>query len=155
MDIKFAEVEVKVKRDPGVLDLPLPSLGSRNASGVDLRSSEEGVLMPGEVRSFGTGLFVEIPPGYEFQVRSRSGLALKNQVMVLNSPGTVDADYRGEIRVILYNAGSKPFEVKRGDRIAQMVLCPVYRPSFVEVDSTEDLSKTERDSGGFGSTGIR
>jgi dUTP pyrophosphatase len=145
-------IEVRIRRGNGAEDLPLPSQGTPHSSGVDLRSVEEGVLMPGEVRSFGTGLFVEIPPGYEFQVRSRSGLALKNHVMVLNSPGTVDADYRGEIRVILYNAGSEPFEVKRGDRIAQMVLCPVFRPVFLEVD---DLSDTDRSSGGFGSTGVK
>ncbi|MCX7827656.1 MAG: dUTP diphosphatase [Thermanaerothrix sp.] len=148
----MSSVEVRIKRGSGAEDLPLPSQGTPHSSGVDLRSAEEGILMPGEVRSFGTGLFVEIPPGYEFQVRSRSGLALKNQVMVLNSPGTVDADYRGEIRVILYNAGSQPFEVKRGDRIAQMVLCPVFRPLFLEV---EELSETDRSSGGFGSTGVR
>jgi len=148
----MTDVLVKIKRDPSAADLPLPSHGTVHASGVDLRSNEEGVLQPGEVRAFGTGLSVEIPPGYEFQVRSRSGLALKNRVMVLNSPGTVDADYRGEVRVILYNAGAQPFQVRRGDRIAQMVLCPVLRPVFVEVDS---LSGTERDSGGVGSTGVR
>ena len=144
-------VNVRVRRAPEASDLPLPEAASELASGVDLRSSEAGILQPGEIRAFGTGLSVEIPGGYEFQVRPRSGLALKSGITVLNTPGTIDADYRGEIRVILYNASRVAFEVRRGDRIAQMVLAPVVRAVWEEA---RELEETARQEGGFGSTGL-
>ena len=144
-------LRVRVRRGVEASDLPLPEPASEHASGADLRSSEAGILQPGEIRAFGTGLSVEIPGGYEFQVRPRSGLALKSGITVLNTPGTIDADYRGEIRVILYNASRVAFEVRRGDRIAQMVLAPVVRAVWEEA---RELEETARQEGGFGSTGL-
>lgn len=141
---------VMVVRDGQARDLPLPAYGSEGAAGMDLAAAEESVLLPGEWTSVGTGLHLEIPPGFEGQVRPRSGLALKHGVTVLNSPGTIDGDYRGEVRVILINHGRDPFTVSRGDRIAQLVIAPVTRFALEEV---EELEKTSRGSGGFGSTG--
>jgi len=123
-----------------------------SSSGVDLRAAEEKVIEPGDWALIGTGLYLEIPFGYEAQVRPRSGLALKHGVTVLNAPGTIDADYRGEVGVILINLGSKPFEVKVGDRIAQLVISAVCRACFEEV---KNLSETDRGAGGFGSTGLK
>ncbi len=128
----------------------LPAYATALSSGVDLRSNEHAMIPPGGRLSVGTGIRLEIPEGYECQVRPRSGLALKHGVTVLNTPGTIDADYRGEVRVILVNLGENPFEVERGDRIAQMVLAPVSRIEWTEKDL---LSETGRGSGGFGSTG--
>ena len=119
---------------------------------MDLRAHlEEDLIIPplGRAR-VPTGLFLEVPPGYEAQVRPRSGLAARHGVTVLNSPGTIDSDYRGEVEVILINLGEEAFRVKAGDRIAQMLLMPVYRPRLVQRD---ELSETQRGSGGFGSTG--
>lgn len=113
-------------------------------------SMEKAIIPPGGRLSVGTGIRLEIPAGYECQVRPRSGLALKHGVTVLNAPGTIDADYRGEVRVILVNLGENPFEIEKGDRIAQMVLAPVSRIDWKVKDS---LSRTDRGSGGFGSTG--
>ncbi|HQH79287.1 MAG TPA: dUTP diphosphatase [Synergistaceae bacterium] len=141
---------VMVVRDGQARDLPLPAYGSEGAAGMDLVAAEESVLLPGEWASVGTGIRLEIPPGFEGQVRPRSGLALKHGVTVLNSPGTIDGDYRGEVRVILINHGRDPFTVSRGDRIAQLVIAPVTRFALEEV---EELEKTSRGSGGFGSTG--
>ena len=120
---------------------------------MDLRAAVEGSLEipPGETTAVPTGLTIAVPAGYEAQVRPRSGLALKHGLSVLNSPGTIDSDYRGEIKVILANLGRKAFEVKRGDRIAQMVICPVIRSVWEEVDSLPDSS---RGAGGFGHTGL-
>ncbi|MCL2094257.1 MAG: dUTP diphosphatase [Treponema sp.] len=136
-------------KDPGV---ELPSYESPGAAGMDLRAHlEEDLIIPplGRAR-VPTGLFLEVPPGYEAQVRPRSGLAARHGVTVLNSPGTIDSDYRGEVEVILINLGEEAFRVKAGDRIAQMLLMPVYRPRLVQRD---ELSETQRGSGGFGSTG--
>lgn len=140
---------LKVKRERGV---ELPRYASDNASGFDLQSKEETVINPHCTVLVGTGLYFEIPPGYEVQIRSRSGLAGKQGVFVLNSPGTVDADYRGEIKVILHNTSDTPILIEEGSRVAQAVLCPVEKATFLEV---EELSETARGEKGFGSTGVR
>lgn len=119
---------------------------------MDLRSTADCVLLPGERIAVGTGLVVEIPEGYEFQVRPRSGLALRHGVTVLNAPGTIDSDYRGEIRVILVNFGLEPFTITRGDRIAQMILARTERVSWIEETA---VSETQRGEGGFGSSGVK
>ena len=146
------KVIVTVKRKAGCEDLPLPAYMSLHASGMDLlaANTEEITLAPGEVRLIPTGIYVSIPPGYEAQIRPRSGLALKHGVTVLNTPGTVDADYRGEVGVILANLGSQPFTVSRGVRIAQMVVQKVVR---AELELREELDDTDRGAGGFGHTG--
>ncbi|HOI81555.1 MAG: dUTP diphosphatase [Thermovirgaceae bacterium] len=131
-------------------DIALPVYATPFSSGVDLRSNERVTIPAGGRSAVGTGIRLEIPEGYECQVRPRSGLALKNGVTVLNAPGTIDADYRGEVRVILVNLGENPFEIEKGDRIAQMILAPVSR---IEWEETDSLSETDRGSGGFGSTG--
>jgi dUTP pyrophosphatase len=134
--------------------LPLPAYQSSHAAGLDLLAAVPEqvplVLAPGRHAMIPTGLVIALPDGYEAQVRPRSGLAAKHGVTVLNSPGTVDADYRGEINVLLVNLGAAPFTIRRGERIAQMVVAPVTRVELVRASS---LSSTERGSGGFGSTG--
>lgn len=127
-----------------------PSYETDGAAGMDLPSAEDGVIMPGERKLVPTGLFMEIPSGYEGQVRPRSGLALKHGIGMLNSPGTIDSDYRGEVGLILYNASNQPFYYKKGDRIAQIVFAKVEKAAIEVVDS---LSGTFRGEGGFGSTG--
>ena len=117
---------------------------------MDLRSNEKNRLEPGEYKSIGTGLYIEIPQGFEGQVRPRSGLALKHGVTLLNAPGTIDSDYRGEVRVIMINHGTEPFLIDQGDRIAQIVFA---RAEQVTIVADTELSESERDSGGFGSTG--
>ena len=146
-------VRIRLKRLPHAQGLPLPAYASPGASGMDVCAAveEEVVLAPGQVGLVPTGVQVEIPAGYEIQVRPRSGLALRNRIGLLNSPGTVDSDYRGEIQIILINFGSEPFAVRRGDRIAQLVVARVERGKWVE---TQDLGETERGEGGFGSSGI-
>ncbi len=145
---------VKVARAPGTEDLPLPAYMTPGSSGMDVvAANEEPVIIPpGERALVPTGLYLEIPPGWEGQVRPRSGLAARHGVTVLNSPGTVDSDYRGEVRVILVNLGQKPFTVTRGDRIAQLVIAQVARVAIVEAGE-EDLAASDRGSGGFGHTG--
>jgi dUTP pyrophosphatase len=147
-----ATVKIKIKRDASARDIPLPSYATDGAAGMDLRSSEDAKLPPGERAALRTGMYVEIPPGWEGQVRPRSGLALKHGVTLLNSPGTIDSDYRGEIKVILINLGHEIFSVKKGDRIAQIIFS---RHERAELCETEEISDTERASGGFGSTGIK
>jgi dUTP pyrophosphatase len=144
------DVLVKIKRDAG--GVPLPSYATPDSAGMDLRACERAEIAPGAYCSVGTGLHLEIPDGYEGQVRPRSGLALKYGVTLLNSPGTVDSDYRGEVRVILINHGVKAFLVEPGDRIAQIIFAPVTRASIIESD---ELSDSARASGGFGSTGVK
>lgn len=148
----MTSVRVDVKRLPHGNDLPLPAYATAQSAGLDLMAAVDAdvTLAPGERALVPTGLAIALPPGYEAQVRPRSGLALKNGVTVLNSPGTVDADYRGEVGVILGNLGAEPFTVSRGMRIAQMVVAPVTQLAWNEVD---DLSESERGAGGFGSTG--
>jgi len=135
-------------------DLPLPAYETAHAAGMDLRAAvpadEPLTLRPGDRHAVPTGLAMAIPPGFEGQVRPRSGLALRHGVTCLNSPGTVDADYRGEVKVILINHGPEAFVVRRGDRIAQLLISPVAQASWREVES---LDETARGAGGFGSTG--
>ena len=147
-------VTVRVKRLPHGEGLPLPSYQSKHAAGLDIVAgvpeAEPVELLPGERALIPTGLALELPPGYEAQVRPRSGLALKHGVTLLNSPGTIDSDYRGELMVIMINHGTEPFLVRRGDRIAQLVIAPV---ASVEIVAVEALGGTVRGRGGFGSTG--
>ena len=131
-------------------DLPLPSYATAGSAGMDLRSAEALALKPGARALVGTGIAIALPPNFEAQVRSRSGLAVKHGVTVLNAPGTIDADYRGEIKVPLINHGTEEFLIARGDRIAQMVVAPVTMAELVEVDV---LDETMRGDGGFGSSG--
>ncbi len=141
-----------VRQLPDARDLALPCYMSERASGLDLRAAvtEPATLAPGESLPIPTGISIALPSGYEAQVRPRSGLASQHGVTLLNSPGTVDADYRGEIRVLLINHGRRPFVVNRGDRIAQLIVAPVTR---VRVELAEHLDPTARGSGGFGHTG--
>lgn len=134
-------------------DLPLPSYESEQAAGMDIRAAVEEtiILKPGERTLIPTGLKMALPKGYEAQIRPRSGLAIKHGITMLNAPGTIDADYRGEVKVIAINHGNAPFEVKHGERIAQMVIAPVTQAVIVETDS---LPETQRGEGGFGSTGV-
>ena len=149
-----ATVKVEIRQLPHAQGLALPAYQSADAAGLDLLAAvPEGapmVLAPGKYALIPTGLTIALPPGYEAQVRPRSGLAAKHGVTVLNAPGTVDADYRGEISVILINHGGAPFPIRRGERIAQMVIASVTRAELVAAAS---LSATDRGSGGFGSTG--
>ncbi len=146
------KVRVIVKRTAGGKGVPLPRYMTADAAGMDLYAAVEQpeVLAPGQIKLIPTGLSISLPAGFEAQIRPRSGLALKHGVTLVNSPGTVDADYRGEIGLVLINLGPVPFEIKKGDRIAQMIVSRVARAEFVE---TEDLDDTARSSGGFGSTG--
>jgi len=143
-------IEIKLHRLPHGHDLPLPKYASEDAAGLDIASAEELVLEPGRRHAVATGFALEIPHGYEVQVRPRSGLAIRNGITCLNTPGTIDSDYRGEVKVILINLGSEPFEIRRGERIAQLVPAPVLRARFTE---SVGLAETARGSGGFGSTG--
>lgn len=147
------KIHIKVKRlDEEYTDIPLPEYATEGSSGLDLRAAvkKNTVLESGKVLLIPTNLSVEIPLGYEMQVRPRSGLAAKHGIGVLNSPGTIDSDYRGEIKVILYNFGDKDFVINRGDRIAQMVISKVYLAELIE---EKELSDSQRGSGGFGHTG--
>jgi dUTP pyrophosphatase len=145
-------IMVECVREPGCEDIPLPAYETAHAAGMDLRAavSETMVLQPGERAMVPTGLRIALPDGYEAQVRPRSGLAARHGISLVNSPGTIDADYRGEIRVIMINLGQEPFSIARGDRIAQMVVAPVTRCAWTAVDS---LRETVRGDGGFGHTG--
>lgn len=147
-------VELRVMRLPHGAGLPLPAYQSEHAAGLDLVAAvAEGApltLAPGARALVPTGLAIELPPGFEGQVRPRSGVALKSGVTVLNSPGTIDADYRGEVSVLLVNHGCEPVEIKRGARIAQLVVGPVVR---VQLQESPSLSETNRGAGGYGSTG--
>ncbi|NLA04277.1 MAG: dUTP diphosphatase [Firmicutes bacterium] len=147
-------VELPVKVLPHAAGLPLPRYMSAGAAGMDLFAalSESAAIEPGTVELIPTGLQVAVPQGYELQIRPRSGLAARHGIGLLNSPGTVDADYRGEIKVILINLGPVKFTVSRGDRIAQMILCPIPRMKLLP---TETLPETTRGRGGFGHTGIK
>ena len=147
----FKPVDIAVKRLDHAGDLPLPSYETAGSAGMDVRAAEEMTLAPGERGLVGTGLAFAIPAGYEIQVRPRSGLALKKGISIPNTPGTIDSDYRGELKVILLNHGDQDFIIERGDRIAQIVVAPVQRGILVEV---ADLDDTQRGSGGFGSTGV-
>lgn len=145
-----APVAVAVKRLPHGEGLPLPAYATTGAAGMDVVSAEDVAIAPGARHAVATGIAVAIPQGYEIQVRPRSGLALKHGITVPNTPGTIDSDYRGELKVILINLGTEPFTIARGDRIGQLVLAPVVQAAWSEVD---ELEATERGQGGFGSTG--
>jgi len=144
---------VDIQKEPDAEDLPLPQYQTPDASGLDLYAAvtETVTIEPGDVQLIPTGIRVSIPAGYEGQVRPRSGLALKHGIGLLNAPGTIDADYRGVVGVILFNFGKNPFSIKRGDRIAQLVIAKVER---VQLRTTHGLDPSQRDSGGFGSTGV-
>jgi dUTP pyrophosphatase len=148
------EVTLRVRRLPHGEGLDLPTYQSAHAAGLDLvaglAAGAPMILPPGARGLVPTGLSIELPPGYEAQIRPRSGLALKHGVTLLNSPGTIDADYRGEVMVLLVNHGAEPFTVRRGDRVAQLIVASVEHVAVVEV---EELGSTTRGAGGFGSTG--
>ena len=145
--------EIRFKKLPHAADLQLPSYESKSAAGMDIRAAlgESITLKPGERTLIPTGLQMALPHGYEAQIRPRSGLAIKHGITMLNSPGTIDADSRGEVKVIAINHGQEDFVVNHGDRIAQMVIAPVVQLNVQEV---ENLDETERGEGGFGSTGV-
>jgi dUTP pyrophosphatase len=143
-------IDIQLQWLPNGKGLPNPSYATDGAAGLDVVAAENVTLAPGERYAVATGFAIAIPSGFEVQVRPRSGLALKHGITCLNTPGTIDEDYRGEVKVILANLGSEPFEVRRGERIAQLVPAPVQKATFREV---ETLSDTQRGSGGFGSTG--
>jgi len=143
-------IPVQLKRLPHGAGLPLPAYATSGAAGMDVVSAEDVTIAPGARHAVATGLALAIPQGYEVQVRPRSGLALKHGITVPNTPGTIDSDYRGELKVILINHGTEPFAIQRGDRIAQLVLAPVVQAMWEEV---AELDATDRGEGGFGSTG--
>lgn len=147
-------IPVKIRRLHNNKDLPLPAYESEGSSGMDIRACVDDpvLLKPGEIRLIPTGLAVSVPKGYEAQLRPRSGLALHNGIGLINSPGTIDSDYRGEVGIALINWGPEAFTIRRGDRVAQMVISRVYGADFVEVD---DLDPTSRGQGGLGHTGIK
>lgn len=145
-------VKIRIKRTTAGKGIPLPKYMTDGAAGMDLYAAveETEVINPGDIKLVSSGISIALPEGYEAQIRPRSGLALKHGITMVNTPGTIDSDYRGEIGLILTNLGQAPFIIKRGDRIAQMVINKVARADFLEV---EDLDQTDRSSGGFGSTG--
>jgi dUTP pyrophosphatase len=143
-------ISIRLTRLPHGEGLPLPAYATAGAAGMDVVAAEDLTLAPGARHAVATGFAIAIPTGYEVQVRPRSGLALKHGITCLNTPGTIDSDYRGEVKVILANLGSEPFAIARGERIAQLVPAPVQHATFVEVESLDD---TARGGGGFGSTG--
>jgi dUTP pyrophosphatase len=150
MDSPLPRIEIRLRRLPHGEGLPLPRYATEHAAGMDVVAAETGTLSPGARMAIATGFALAIPVGYEVQVRPRSGLALKHGVTCLNTPGTIDADYRGEVKVILANLGDEPFHIARGERIAQLVPAIVQQATFVEVAELDD---TARGHGGFGSTG--
>ncbi len=147
------KIAIQIRRLPEGEGLPMPTYMSEHAAGADLCAaiSEEVTLLPGARALIPAGFCIALPAGYEAQIRPRSGLALRSGVTLLNTPGTIDADYRGPVNLIVANFGSEPFRIRRGDRVAQMIIAPVARASFEIVES---LSKTARQEGGFGSTGL-
>lgn len=146
-------VDVLIRQEPGCEDLPLPAYETEHAAGMDLRAAvtEAVTLAPGQRAMVPAGIRIALPPGTEAQVRPRSGLAIKHGISMVNSPGTIDADYRGEVKVLLINHGQEAFTINRGDRIAQMVIAPVLQGRWTVVD---DLEATARGEGGFGHTGV-
>lgn len=146
-------VEVHIQREPGCEDLPLPEYASEHASGVDLRAAVEAPveLAPAERALIPTGIRIAMPPGVEAQVRPRSGLAVRHGISMVNAPGTIDADYRGELKVIVINLGQEAYTISRGDKIAQLVFAPVLKAVWRQVDQ---LPESVRGDGGFGHTGL-
>jgi dUTP pyrophosphatase len=145
-------IRIAIARLPHGEGLPLPSYATPGAAGMDVVAAEDLDLPPGQRHAVATGFKVAIPHGYEIQVRPRSGLAFKHGISVPNTPGTIDSDYRGELKILLINHGSEPFAIRRGERIAQLVPAAVTLASFDELD---ELCETERGAGGFGSTGVK
>ena len=148
--LSSSDVPILVRRLPHGEGLDLPAYATAGAAGMDVLAAEDVTLAPGARHAVATGLAIAIPQGYEIQVRPRSGLALNHGITVPNAPGTIDSDYRGELKVILINHGPTAFDIRRGDRVAQLVLAPVVRASWLKV---EELDETARGEGGFGSTG--
>ena len=146
-------ISVKIKRKESAKDLPIPEYATSGSSGVDLYADVDGdtTIAPGEIKLISCGIYLELPEGYEAQTRPRSGLALKHGITLVNTPGTIDSDYRGLLNLIVTNLGKEDFVVERGHRLAQMVIREVTRAEFEEV---EELTSTERAHGGFGHTGI-
>src|SRR3712207_6791670 len=136
-------IDIRLKRLPQGEGLPLPAYATEHAAGMDVVAAEDVTLAPGGRHAVATGFAIAIPHGYEVQVRPRSGLALKHGITCLNTPGTIDSDYRGEVKVILANLGPEPFEIRRGERIAQLVPAPVLRAAFVEVDELDSTERSE------------
>ena len=147
----LAPITIRLKRLAHGEGLPVPAYATAGAAGMDVVAAEELDLMPGQRHAVATGFAMAIPDGYEVQVRPRSGLALKHGIGLVNAPGTVDSDYRGEIKIILINLGNEDFEISRGMRIAQMIIAPVLQVAIKPVESLDD---TARGAGGFGSTGV-
>jgi len=147
------KIRIRIQKEEWYEDLPLPEYHSNDAAGMDLYAAVSGTITiaSGEFKMIPTGIRIAIPPGYEGQIRPRSGLACDHGIGILNSPGTIDADYRGVVGVILFNFSKKPFNIKRGDRIAQLVITKVEHGAFKVV---EKLDRTERNNNGFGSTGV-
>lgn len=145
-----AKIPVQIRRLPHGEGLALPAYATAGAAGMDVLAAEDVRLMPGARHAVATGFAMAIPEGFEIQVRPRSGLALKHGISLPNTPGTIDSDYRGELKIIMINLGDSDFAIARGDRIAQLVLAPVVLADWTEVDA---LDETTRGSGGFGSTG--
>jgi len=146
-------MKIKIRRKANCKDLPLPSYASPGASGMDLCADVDAdvTLSPGRIKLISTGIYISIPSGFEAQIRPRSGLALKHGISIVNSPGTIDSDYRGLVGIILVNLGSDDYIIKRGTRIAQLVIKQTSRAEWVEVD---ELDETHRNAGGFGHTGV-
>lgn len=146
-------MKLKIQRIDNSIDNPLPFYATDHASGLDISSSSKNeiVLQPMETKLIPTNLIIEIPVGFEGQIRPRSGLAIKHNIGIINSPGTIDADYRGELKILLTNFGSRAYIVKFGDRIAQLIINKIEK---AEIEVNNNLSKTKRDSGGFGHTGL-
>ena len=147
------KIEIQIKKKDGCEDLPSPCYMSEGASGMDVYADTEGevILNPGDIKLISAGFYMSIPKGYEVQVRPRSGLAIKHGIGIVNAPGTIDSDYRGLVGIILINHGKEPFTIKRGDRIAQIILQKVTRADIIAV---EELDETARAHGGFGHTGV-
>lgn len=147
------QVRITVKKKKGCEDLPIPKYATKGSSGMDLCADVDGevTLVPGEIKLISSGIYLSIPEGYEAEIRPRSGLALKHGVSLVNTPGTIDSDYRGLLSLIMINHGKAQFVIRRGDRVAQMIIKEVVR---AEIDVTEELDETARAHGGFGHTGI-
>lgn len=148
------QIKISLKKKKGCEDIPVPQYATSGSSGMDLYADVDGEikLLPGEIRLISSGIYVSIPEGYEAEIRPRSGLALKHGVSLVNTPGTIDSDYRGLVSLIMINHGKVPFAIRRGDRIAQMVIKEIIK---ADIDIKEDLDDTVRSAGGFGHTGIR
>lgn len=146
-------IGVTIKRKEGALDLPLPRYATRGSSGMDLYADVDGelTLEPGDIKLVSCGVYLSIPEGFEAEIRPRSGLALKHGITLVNTPGTIDSDYRGILSLIMTNLGKLPFKIKRGDRVAQLVIKEVIRAELLEA---EELDETVRSEGGFGHTGM-